>query len=209
MRELLFGCILTMLPNHALAGDCSVLPKPKMTLRLTLDGVPPVAADEIRSVVEQVWSDEGLTFSWAPAEVGPDAWAGIDAWIAVVDRQRKSRPTRVLGDVQFHDDTPSRLVRVYADAVGAWLSDDARRFRAASQSRDPRSHDVVLARALGDVAAHELGHFVLGVRTHVPAGLMQVQFNRPPDAIGGAGLRLDESNRRLLRSRLLARADCH
>jgi hypothetical protein len=39
-----------------------------------------------------------------------------------------------------------------------------------------RLTDLILARALGRVLAHEIGHYLLGTRTHATRGLMRAQY---------------------------------
>ena len=61
----------------------------------------------------------------------------------------------------------------------------------------------LLARALGRVAAHELGHYLLASRQHTSHGLMRARF-RPDDLVGedGSAFCLEPAERRTLEARL-------
>ena len=69
--------------------------------------------------------------------------------------------------------------------------------------RPPELRRELLARALGRVAAHELGHYLLGSRQHARSGLMRAQFS-PADLVADelSPFLLEPPERRMLEARL-------
>ena len=68
---------------------------------------------------------------------------------------------------------------------------------------------TLVPRALGLIAAHEIGHLVLGSPAHPTSGVMQATYTRPMRLLTRLSpLGLDPNNRARLRARLVESAGC-
>ncbi len=210
MRYTVLAALL-MSSTPAAADDCATLPRPQMRVRLTVPEDQARVLTTIREIVDWSWEREGLAFEWLEGADGPGVWTGIDAWIAVVRRTRPVSNGDILGEVPFRQGVPGRLIRIYIDTVVTWLQrDQANRLRHGARVVGlPPDVPETLPRALGQIAAHEVGHFVLGSVTHAEAGLMQARYQHPHRILGaGPPLGLDTPSRARLHARLAARAAC-
>jgi hypothetical protein len=80
-----------------------------------------------------------------------------------------------LGQVEFAPDgQPYPEIRIAYDTVATML---ARRDRRFGPDGPMLFRALVVGRALGRVAAHEIGHVVIGSRTHAATGLMRRSFD--------------------------------
>jgi hypothetical protein len=190
------------------AGDCATLRRPRMRVRLTVaaDDVPHAAA-AIREIVAATWRAEGLSFEWIEDQTGDDLWSGINAWIAVISDMPAAADGGVMGEVLFRDGVPRRLIRISIDATIAWVRrDQAARFGTTDRSLVQTLGDTaaLVPRALGLIAAHEIGHFVLGSAEHAKSGRMQATYYHASSLLTRpGGLALDPGSRARLQSRLL------
>jgi hypothetical protein len=92
---------------------------------------------------------------------------------------RKGEGTSGLGSIWFdEDDVPGETITVDDEAVSARLSEVKLNNRPLADW-PPAVVDQVLARALGRVLAHELGHFLLRSKVHQTSGLMRSAFSGP------------------------------
>lgn len=202
------------------ARECAILPRTEMHIRLVLEpGVPDDLRSEIESTVTAVWRGEGLRVRWMPF-VPADAEAPrVDLWLRVVDRPlgprtRAGEPT--LGVVRFIGGLPHHDVLVSWPAVVEWIAADRNRrlggaFTGALRTAhlELGGYDVLARRALAHAAAHEVGHFVLGVRSHDRGGLMRRDLvPRTVIDLDPRDLRLSNGNRRRLSQRLVRAAAC-
>ncbi len=195
------------------AADCSVLPRPRLLVRLTIDQAYGLEAGPVvRQIVNETWRPEGLSFDWISGEADADPWTGVNVWIAVVSGGPSADDGGIMGEVLFNRGAPRRLIRIYLDAAVAWVRrDQAARFgtetRILNQSLGATA--ALVPRALGYVAAHEIGHFVLGSPKHSRNGLMQATYKRPARLLRESNpLELDPGNRGRLRARLAESAGC-
>jgi hypothetical protein len=192
-------------------GDCQVLPRTEMVVRLTVNS--PLITDggaAIRRVASDIWAGEGIQIRWFDDAVRP-TWTGLDAWIFAAHQSVHATKPTALGSVQFGPDgRPGRLIRLSVDAVEAWVTAwGATRYgiERAKHFRRAIAPEAVLSRALGFAAAHELGHFMLASKSHAPSGLMQAAYFRPTElSVRNAGL--DAESRRRLQARLAAGSKC-
>jgi hypothetical protein len=213
-RRPIAGVVLAiLLATPVEAGDCATLPRPRMRVRLTVaaDHVPQ-AARAIREMVDATWQDEGLSFDWTEGASDEDPWNGISAWIAVVPGMPDADDGGVMGEVLFREGIPRRLIRIFVDAAIDWVRrDQAVRFGTSDRIRNQtlgKTADLV-PRALGLIAAHEIGHFVLGSPDHAKAGLMQATYYRASSLLATPRtLRLDPKGRARLQSRLAKSSAC-
>jgi hypothetical protein len=198
--------------SHARAGDCATLPRPNMRMRLTVasSGVPD-AADAIRRIVDAAWRPEGLRFEWLEGTSGFDDWSGIDVWIAAVPGMATPRGGGVLGRVLFGHGVPRRLIRLSIGAATEWIRDDQERRLGTGTSIPYLLGDTarLVPVALGLIAAHEVGHFVLGSAEHSKTGLMQATYTHVRRLLArGEPPGLDSASRAALRRRLQESARC-
>jgi hypothetical protein len=198
--------------SDAHADDCALLPRQEMRIRLTVPDAYTQAGPTIKSIVSSTWEREGIRLSWREGTVQPDAWSGVDVWIAAIPGMPVKREGGVLAELLFNAGTPRRLIRLSVDAVTAWVLPRSAWWLHTTpgtlvrQGWDPSQR---VPRALGRVAAHELGHFLLGSPAHAPAGLMRASYDRPGHLVDRSGtFTLDSSNRERLRERLVDSAQC-
>ena len=158
------------------AKDCAALPHAHMRLRVTTsDSALVDAGATIRAIVSTTWQPYGLTFDWADDPVGGVAPSRVDAWIAAVRGGPAKYERADLGRVLFDHDVPRPLILISIDAVIAWVQRlQASRFQTETVFPRPTLGDTAAlsVRALGHVAAHEIGHDVLGRQSHAASGLM-------------------------------------
>jgi len=212
---LLVVAVLFASPAHA--DDCPTLPRPLMRIRLTVtSSAVRDAAPVIKQVVEHVWQPEGIRVQWVEGAVTPDAWSGIDAWIAAIPGLRIASDiasdSGAMGEVLFADGMPRRMIRLSIDAAIDWVRrDQAARFGTSTRVLNLTLGDTarLVPYALGYAAAHELGHFVLGSAAHAKSGVMEATFEGAHRLLRtSAPLQLDRLNEARLRERLDEGASC-
>jgi len=198
------------------AADCATLPRAHMRLRVTTSASPlGEPADTIRTIVTETWRPYGLTFEWLDDPGGGGAPGRVDAWIAAVRGGAVEFDGGDLGRVLFDQNVPRPLILISIDGVIAWVQrQQAARFQTSTVFRQPTLGETaaLAARALGHVAAHEVGHAVLGRQSHADSGLMAAVWTWDPlraerwlklDA-----LPLDAANAARLKSRLAESSAC-
>jgi hypothetical protein len=78
--------------------------------------------------------------------------------------------------IRVSEDRPTRLIEVVFPAVVASVRDQMA-FGRPLRELPSVARDAVIGRALGRVAAHEIGHWLFG-RAHAPEGLMRASIRR-------------------------------
>jgi hypothetical protein len=209
--------ILTLVPSGiANATDCAALPRPRVRLRLTVSSKQLTqAAATMRTIVDASWRPYGVTFDWADDMETSKTLEGVAAWIAVVPGTLAGSDGGDLGQVLFDHGVPRPLIRISSDAVLAWvLRQQATRFQTSTVFHNPLlvgDTASLSRRALGHVAAHEVGHFMLG-QSHSALGLMSATWKRDPvmtaRLLNREVLPLDSISAVALRSRLIESASC-
>jgi hypothetical protein len=200
------------------AATCAALPRPRMRLRLTVASTQfPEAEPLIRAIVGESWRRYGVTFDWADDLETSQSKMPTDAWIAAVHGMPLRFDGGDMGQVLFDHDVPSPLIRISIDAVTKWVvRQQATRLQTSTVFHSPMTMLVgdtatLVVRALGHIAAHELGHFMLG-RAHAPSGLMAAHWVRDPVTtarfLKQESLPLDSISRAALKSRLEESASC-
>jgi hypothetical protein len=197
-------------------ADCATLPRAHMQLRITISASPlgePAAT--IRRIVTESWRPYGLTFDWLDDAVGGAEPGRVDAWIAAVRGGSVEYDGGDLGRVLFNKNVPRPLILISIDAVIAWVQrQQAARFQTYAVFPQPTLGETAAlsARALGHVAAHELGHAVLGRRSHADSGLMAAVWKWDPLRAARLlklnALPLDAANAARLKSRLAESSSC-
>jgi hypothetical protein len=133
----------------------------------------------IRAMVEHLedetaslWRPYGVEIEWTE---GRDSEQQTQAFAVDVMIERSLLSAwwvPALGTANVRLDTPVKPIRVSVDATEQALE---KRPHGAASVR--LVHDGELARALGRVLAHELGHVLLAAPYHTPTGLMRRNFD--------------------------------
>jgi hypothetical protein len=133
---------------------------------------PPVPAAVLKAAIGEartIWSPYGVSVDAAT----PAAVAQRDVAVLTVVFVR-ARSGHALGAIAFVDGAPGQVLTVFVDAVVTLIG--TARLMGATQAQWPVTlRDQVLARAIGRVLAHEIGHFVLRTRDHAARGLMRAE----------------------------------
>ena len=197
------------------ADNCSALPKSHMRVHVTAPTtLVPDAEATIRQVVTLVWAREGIAIDW----LEPNAQVrlqDVDAWILARHEQRVAPDPRALGAVYFTNNAARPLIRISIDAVIAWIQRDQTGRRGMGSplgpfmSLLPNDGRRQVARMLGYVAAHELGHLWLGTQAHASIGLMRASYRSPAKIQADpTETLLDKRSQKRLATRLAAGAQC-
>ncbi len=183
----LFPTVFTLLAGLVSADAAAADPSGNVcgaSLRLVWvdDGL---AGAEIRDEAEReagrIWTAAGITLRWGRSM--PGRLVERDEILVIVRSQLAGRPSLdargrrspTLGRVvRVSEDAPSRLIElVMPDIVASVLGQSVFDRRVADLPDASRA--LVLGRALGRVAAHEIGHWLFG-REHAPRGLMRASI---------------------------------
>jgi hypothetical protein len=137
---------------------------------------------QLKAEAEAIWAPYDVRLEWsddgtAPESVGNGVSVDVSLEREFERRLRMASPA-VLGRVEVRADAPNwRSIGVSVDATESIL---ARRTTRPTLGGIVADSD--LARALGRVLAHEIGHVLLGAPYHDRAGLMRAGFR--PDELG-------------------------
>ena len=182
--------ILTTLGTAAVAAplfavDVPTTPaneQPAVGVIVHLGVAPAIASRRITAQLKDeaavLWRPYGVRLDWADAEASQGVSDSVSIE-AMLDRQfeasRRPEWPRVLGRVVTNPATPTR--RTIYVSFGATRSALARRTATGRTFISVNVLDQELARALGRVLAHEIGHVLIGVPGHDGVGLMRPVFS--------------------------------
>ena len=135
--------------------------------------------DRLKSETEAIWEPYGVRLEWTDDAADPGSAASSNGLSLDARLERQFEPRLrmkwppVLGRVEVSPDASNwRSIRLSADATESVL--------ARRTTGRPAMAGIVLntelARALGRVLAHEIGHVLLGAPYHEPAGLMRASL---------------------------------
>lgn len=130
-----------------------------------------------------IWAGAGIRLTWA--HNGPGRRMHPED-ILVIVRERLAGHTaadlragrrRTLGRIiRVSEDRPGRVIEVALPAIVEAIQGESL-FNERIASLPAVVRDRVLGRAVGRVAAHEIGHWLFG-RGHAPSGLMRASIRR-------------------------------
>jgi hypothetical protein len=194
------------IPSLLLAAAIVTAGEPRLHVALAFPSestLPPAIAAAAVQEAAAIWSRYRIVVDRRlPCASAPD-----EAIVLTVrtGRSRSSgpidRPT-AFAAINFDDDgTPYTLITVYVDLLRRSMV--LARLAEISEDRWPAEvRDEVIGRALGRVLAHEIGHYLFGVRGHSRSGLMRaVQPFSELFALSGVGFLLTRTDEeRLARS---------
>jgi len=173
-----------------------------LAVHVNVEFDPSISATSITTIAKDeaaaIWSTYDVDLQWT----GREAPAALSLDVIVtrsIHRQHRSHP--VLGETNIYRDSAVRSPIVISfDAVEAMIE---------SHPTPHGLHDFFVARALGRVLAHELGHVLLGrPGYHDPDGLMRASFIRDDlTTPNRARFRLSDFSRDRLRTRLASWSD--
>jgi hypothetical protein len=149
----------------------------QVDIRLRID--PSIASRRIveglKTETETLWAPYGVRLRWADASTSATGGVSLEASVERrFERRRRAEWPPVLGRVVVGSDAPAwRPIRLSTEATESVL---ALRTTGPSTTKGIVS-DRELARALGRVLAHEIGHVLLGPPYHDRAGLMRANFD--------------------------------
>ena len=147
--------------------------RPSLTVNVRVTDqaqVPPRELADAEAQATAAYRAAGLDMVWSPASQEPEAKQGaVDVRVVIVSRERTTRLCRADG---LNDKAMGIAVSGATNAHGriAYIFYD-RIFQRATTNRTP------IARVLGQVLAHEVGHLLLGLNRHSDQGLMQPNWN--------------------------------
>ena len=124
---------------------------------------------------ETIWAPYGIRLSW----LDPGAEASLQPTIDVHLDRKGGEPERVewrtvLGNVQVGpDDRGPHPIHLSFNATWEMLKARTAPMRLGISGIVP---DLLMARALGRVLAHEIGHVLIGEKYHDREGLMRANF---------------------------------
>jgi hypothetical protein len=133
-------------------------------------------ATQLKREAEAIWGAYGIQLEWTDGDTSDPSPSGVSLDVTV---QRGAgvasiEQSPILGRTVVTSDTRSwRPIRVSFDAVEKILSDRMlSRVSGGAMVMEPE-----LARALGRVLAHEIGHVLINTADHDQAGLMRASFS--------------------------------
>jgi hypothetical protein len=195
------------MPSLVLAAALAGASLPPVHVALTFGAPPTIPSTIVTAAVREaaaIWSEHGVIVDLAvPCGSEPD-----EAIVLTIQRGYAQAPTGAytnvaLGAIAFAGDgTPYSFVTVFFDRLLRSIKNE-RLGEVAEERWPPDLRDRIIGRALGRVIAHEIGHYLLGTRTHSSSGLMRsVQTFGELFAVPHTGFLLSRGDERRLARRV-------
>jgi hypothetical protein len=167
---------------------------------------------DIRLVVDEVWRGYGVTMEWEEINSTRDP-SNVDVLMLARYSRIAGHPT-ALGGVTFTPNTRTQLAQL---SLGAALELVQRSLPIFRRVRGPLRGQPTLdlgvsgahaARLVGYAASHELGHLLLGSKTHSSTGLMVANYGSFQRFVEPGSGSLDTGSHKRLLKRLEGIANC-
>jgi hypothetical protein len=129
------------------------------------------SVDRICAETEAIWQPTGITFTWhrGGSTDAPDA-----SRLSVTIEHRRLSATEThtaLGWITFTDGEADPAIHL--SIAGA---EDLLRGAGDFDGMVAVRYNLLIERALGRALSHEIGHYLLGSKTHTPRGLMRASW---------------------------------
>jgi hypothetical protein len=182
---------------------------------VNVSSAPNISASLVSRVLAEtdaIWRGSGFTFVWRRATPGvvPDArtseagpYMPSALRVVIGNETRPSRDGSLpLGWIRFDDATPEQEIYLSDASVGQ-LMVNARGVVGQVEQMPLIQREILSARALGRVLAHELGHYLLASKIHTRRGLLKATRTAVElFAVEGRGFQIDPSQRQVMAARL-------
>jgi hypothetical protein len=160
----------------AVALSAPQVPAPSVLIRIRLEfsgNIPRTIVSGAITEAANIWAAYGVEI----AIRDPSACAPVPGDVVALNVRVISRPSRVplapLGAIIFAPDgRPGPLISVFYEDV-VRMAAGARSFGGSGPDWPWALRQQFIARILGRVVAHEIGHYVLRSPGHAPSGLMR------------------------------------
>jgi hypothetical protein len=165
----------SVLAAHAEAGEPLTT---RIRLRIDRSIAPRRIAAELRHEAEAIWQPYGVRLEWVDAGTTEPGAGGVSVDVTVVRRvtgAARVESVSILGRTFLVPEASVwRPIWVSFDAVADVLTE-----RTAGRVSGTAAMvlDIELARALGRVIAHEIGHVLINAIEHDSTGLMRATFS--------------------------------
>jgi hypothetical protein len=174
--------------------------------------IPASLVSRVLAETDAVWRGSGITFVWRRAvrDVVPDARTSevapsLPSTLRVVIGNEKGPPrddSLPLGWIKFDDLTPEPEIYLSYASVRQLMA-SAREVVGLVDQMPLKQREVLTARALGRVLAHELGHYLLASKAHTKRGLLKARRTASElFALESRGFEIDPSQRHVMAARL-------
>jgi hypothetical protein len=145
--------------------------------------VAPSILDVAAREASAIWAGAGISLTWA--HNGPGHRIHPEEILVMVRERLARHPEaalragrrRTLGRIiRVSEERPGRVIEVALPAIVEAIQGESL-FNERIASLPAVARDRILGRAVGRVAAHEIGHWLFG-RGHAPSGLMRASIRR-------------------------------
>jgi hypothetical protein len=134
--------------------------------------VTDIEEEIIRDQLTRIWQREGVVIAFVPERTASKTAGHLR--LVLSDASIRVPPSTsglcALGSIRFVQGIPASTLVVSVASVRDWV-------RRARPGHSPGLGSLLAARVMGRVAAHEIGHYLLGDSSHRPAGLMRASFD--------------------------------
>lgn len=131
-----------------------------------------VESQIVRDQLTLIWQQEGIEVAFVTSSPTAAARPPLRLVFTDVPIQASAATGTLcaLGSIRFVNGVPEPELLVSVTTVREFV-------RRARPEQSPGVRMLMAARILGRVAAHEMGHYLLGEAGHRPAGLMRARFD--------------------------------
>ena len=147
-------------------------------LDIVVEAIPEIPHAIVKGTLEEasaIWDPASLAFRWHVVDPLNEPADPFSVRVILNDEVGTAYYTqRALGWITFGASGAPEPVIHLSHPNAVWLLDA----NGTCRSRPTRKREMLLGRALGRALAHELGHYLLPLKNHTPAGLMRGRRSR-------------------------------